>query len=513
MKDIILGGDFGTNGLKLLAYDMGGDREIASSYQPYVVHAPGVNWAEHDPADYWTAFKNAVAELTAKGVYPDSVRAVALSSHVPTAIPVDRDGEALYPAMIWADGRTERQAKFLKEQFGEEIAKVNPAAIFPYFHICKLLWIRDELPEIYRKAVTFLQCNSYVNYLLTGAAAMDYSSAISCHLYNVYELKWDDGLCGLIGIDREKLPKVVKCDEVLGTITPAAAAECGLRENTLVIAGGADSSVAPLGVGCVNDGDVCYSMGTGASLVVVRDCEKRGYATRDDIITLGHPLGYKVCNIGVTGNNGGSLQWMRNVLGQEERNVASLLKKDPYEILCAEAEQSRPAAGGLLYFPYTHGELTPFFNNDARGAFFGLSDDTTKGDMVRAVIEATAYTTRLLLGIMKEMGDFSEEIISTGGPAKNPFWMQTMADITGARLAILDSSLGAPFGDVILAASGAGIVKDAGTYAREHINIQRVYEPQDTYREIYDDAYSMFVRMSYAMQDDCRELADIRRKL
>ena len=290
-KRILLGGDFGTNGLKLIAFDHERDAVIASSYQPYKVYVPASNCAEHEPQEWWDAFCNAVAEIKEKGGFAaPEVAALGMSCHCPTVTPMDGDGNILGRAVIWADRRAARQHEEALCLAGDRLGGINPAAIRAHMYINKLLWLKQEHPEQYDRTVSFLQCSGYLIYRLTGKLSEDRSNAAVAHCYNVNTGAWDEEACRMFGIDMAKLPPLYDCDEIVGTILPGPAAEAGLDPDTLVIAGTADTPAAALGIGCIDEGDIGFSAGTSSSTLMVYDCASKPFRTAPRLMTIGHTM-------------------------------------------------------------------------------------------------------------------------------------------------------------------------------------------------------------------------------
>lgn len=512
-RKILLGGDFGTNGLKLLAYDAEADCVRTSSYQPYTLHIPRANTAEHAPEDYWTALRAAIAQCKALGRFEaKDVAAISLSCHIPTMLPLDESGKPLTRGMIWADNRSNAQCKRINAAHSDFLLDKNPAGVRPYHLISKCSWFIEEEPELYARTKIFLQCNGYVVFRLTGRYSIDHSIAANIHYYNVHEYRWDPETCARFGMDIRKLPPIFNSDAAVGTVLPSVAVDIGLDPETLVAAGGADSSVAPLGVGCVEEGDICYSAGTGASMVSVYDCARHRFNTDKRLITIGSTVEKRILNVAVVAAAGGSFKWARQALCETEAICARSAGEDVFEIMNRQVQQSTPTANGLLFLPYVLGELAPFYNPDARGVFFGISDTTTKRDLLRAVMEGTCYSFRQNLKILENLGGFGEkkEIVATGGPAASAIWMQLLADISGYRISILENTLGAPYGDVILAGVAAGIYPDQVSMAKRDVRIARTYEPESKNQAKYDAAFQVYDEISNMLQPSFEKLGAVR---
>lgn len=500
---ILIGGDFGTNGLKLLAFDSATGKAVATSYRAYPVHIPAANHAEHDPDDWWQAFKAGIGELLSSGVEPKQVAAITMSCHVPTLLPLDENGTVLHNGVIWADYRSSPQYENIRNLHSEELSRINPLELRPHQMVNKILWLKEERPGLYDRTACFLQCSSYIVYLLTGKWSVDHGNAAVFHLYNVHTGQWDKRGCDLLGIDISKLPPIYGSDQVVGNILPDMARETGLDLQTLVVAGTGDTPAAALGVGCTEEGDICFSAGTAASMVTVFDCREKMFRTDPRLLTIGHTLPGRMLNVAVMSCVGGALKWARDALGGEEEKLAAA-GGDAFDLICGEASRSGPGAGGLLFFPYIFGDLSPYFNPDARGVFFGISETTRKKDLFRAVLEGTCYAFRQNLKILQELGAFSNrgEVIATGGPAASPLWMQLLADISGLEVSVLDNTLGAPFGDVILAGVAAGIYPDQASAARRHIKRSRTYFPDSGGQGIYEPFYRAYDDIAERLQPD-----------
>lgn len=493
-RNILIGGDFGTNGLKLLAFDSQKNKTIATFYKSYPVHIPATKRAEHNPMDWWNAFKLGISDLLSSGIDPKTVAAIGLSCHVPTLLPVDDQGNVLSNGIIWADLRSSSQCERIHSSHGKSLYKVNPAKLQAHQMVSKLLWFKEEQYALYERTACFLQCSSYIVYLLTGKWSIDHGNATIFHLYNVHTCQWDYTACALLGLDINKLPPIYNSDQVVGTVLPQLGREIGLDSGTLVVAGTGDTSAATLGVGCTEEGEICFSAGTAASMVTVFDCHDKPFRTDPRLLIIGHTLPKKILNVAVLSCVGGALKWARDALAESEEKLAVISNKNVFNLICSEAANSNPGAGGLLFFPYILGALSPYFNPNARGVFLGITDETRKKDIYRAILEGTCYSFRQNLSILEELGSFTnkEEIIATGGPASSPVWMQILADISGLKVSVLENTMGAPFGDVILAGVAAGIYPDQVSPARAHMRRAHTYLPDISRKSVYDSYFGAY---------------------
>lgn len=507
MGRVIIGMDYGTSGVKALAYDGAEEKIIASAYEEYQMLVPDRNRAEHNPRDWWEAFCRIIRSfLTENGVNGEEIEAISLSCHTPTLTPVDAEGNHLYHGIIWADARAEEECREITEKYGKEIAGINPARIRPYHIISKLLWLERHEPEIYTNTYAFLDNTGYINFKLTGKLALDRSLAANYHFYNVHTREWDSDIARKAEVDLTKFPPICNCQDIVGTVTPEAAGKTGLSENTKIVAGMSDVTAAVLGMGICTEDRLCYSCGTGSHVVLLAKASygQQRFTTDPRLIILGYSNPDYMVNIGVISNTGGAMKWMRNALCRQEMAFCQDLNKDVYDLMSEEAKQAAPGCGGLLFLPYVAGELCPLYNPNARGCFFGISTVTDKPEMIRAVMEGTACSARQVMELVLSTQKSREksgikEIVVTGGPTKSSLWMQILCNVIGIPIVTLEKAEGGPVGDLILAGCAVGMFstqkEGAERFARVH---RRFYPEQETVR-LYEQVYRRFLRLQEAV--------------
>jgi xylulokinase len=266
-RDIVIGMDYGTNGVKALAYSRGEMRVVASAYAGYPVYYLPGNLAEQNPEDWWSAFEESLGKLLETGCFTRrDIAAISVSAHTPTLFPIDEDGEPLMRGAIWADARSAKESEEIRRKFGSKIKCTNPVFIRPYHMIGKIEWLRINRPEIFAVTSCFLQCNSYVNYRLTGQCFIDHCMAGNYHYYDIYGRCWNADLCRALGVTPETLPSLAESYEVIGNVRPSVCNKVCLDEETLVVAGACDTAAATLGAGVFEEGGTFYSTGTGSSI-------------------------------------------------------------------------------------------------------------------------------------------------------------------------------------------------------------------------------------------------------
>lgn len=498
---ILMGFDFGTNGVKAVAYSVKQEKVVMSAYKSYPVVTPYKNQAEHIPKEWWNAFVWCIGKLLAENTFQkDQVSALCVSSHTPTLTPIGEDGEPLMNGMIWADGRAVSESLELRRDYGEEIALVNPAFIRPYHIISKLFWLKKHKKDIYDRAVMFLDCSNYITYRLTSRFTIDRSMATNYHFYNIFEKKWDSGLAEKLQIDLDCFPEVCDCNEVIGCITEEAAQELGLPKHILVAAGASDTAMAALSAGIFNTNQMAYSCGTGSSVVMLRECtERETYKTDDRLITIGYADKDYMMNIGVMSNTGGAFKWMKEAVCDMETLCAVTLHKDVFTVMSDYVTEAPIGANGIVFLPYLAGELSPIYNPNARGVFFGLSGTSTKKEMLRAVMEGTCYAVRqnvdIVLDAQEMKPDAVEGIVATGGPCKSSAWMQMLSDILGIPVTIQENTEGAAIGDVVVAGCAAGIFSNLKEGAGKMKTIGRTYLPDPENQRQYEINYKTYCEL------------------
>lgn len=458
MKDqYLLGFDLGTYEAKGALCRPGGE-VVATAACKYRLRIPQIGYAEHSPMDdWWKSFRSIVSELLQKtGIEPKSIAGIGCSAVAVGATPVDEKCDPLRNAILYGvDTRSQRQADELNQAIGKDtLQKVCGAECSVESYGPKLLWIRENEPEIYRKTKKFTFSPGFITARLTGRYAIDVYSlyAAGQPLFNKNTLDWDDSLCGHV-TSKDRLPEVMKATDLIGAVTKEAAAETGLCEGTPVICGTTDAAAEAFSVGVMEPGDTMVMYG---STIFVNHLT--------DHVPPGNPLwqskyvfGDSMCVLAGMSSAGSLTRWVRDTMakdlvGQEAAGTNS------YDALFAEAGGARPGANGLFVLPYFSGERLPIRDPAAKGMIFGLTLSHTRGDIMRASLEGIGYGLCQILDIMRSMGYRLDRVKAVGGGTKSREWMQIMSDVCGMTQEIPKVSIGASFGDALLAGIGIGVV-------------------------------------------------------
>lgn len=424
----ILAHDLGTTGDKATLFSSEG-RVSGSCFSPYPTLYPRTGWAEQDPEQYWQAFCRSSRELLEQtGISPARIAAVAFSGQMMAALPVDHRGRALRHSIIWADLRSTAQAAALGERIeADRVYRISGHRLSASYSAAKIMWLRENEPELYARTHKFLQAKDYLACRLTGSLQTDYSDASGTNLLDITALRWSEEVLEAAGIDPDKLPELVESTQVIGRITREAAPACGLPAGTPVVSGGGDGACATCGAGVVGEEQAYIYLGTSTWMGVAAARPILDPAQRT--FTFCHFTRGLYFPGGTMQAGGGSYQWFKNTLGEAEAREARETGADVYDLLNREAAEAPPGAGGVLFLPYLLGERSPLWDPHARGCFIGLAMTHTRGHLIRAVLEGVAFNMRWIQEALREQGVRSARVRLIGGGARSALWRGILADV------------------------------------------------------------------------------------
>lgn len=506
----LLGIDVGTSGVKTILINQQGKLAGRVTVE-YPSHSPRPGWSEQEPQDWWQATVQSVKQVLAQtGVAGDKIEGIGLSGQMHGSVFLDAAHEVIRPALLWNDQRTAAQCAWITQQVGEEqiVAETcNP--VLTGFQAPKIIWLRDNEPEHYGRLAQVLLPKDYIRYRLTGEFATEVSDASGTALFNVPKRQWSSLLLDRLELPADWFPRVYESPEVTGVITPSVAALTGLKAGTPVVGGGGDQAAGGVGNGIVEPGAVSCTTGTSGVVFAYLDEPLMDQGLRTH--TFCHAVPGKWHVMGVMLAAGGSLQWLRNTLCQEERSVAAQLDVDPYELMMQEAALAPAGSEGLLFLPYLSGERTPYPDPDARGVFFGLNLRHQKRHMIRAVLEGVAFGLRDCFDLIAGLGLDMPEVRSSGGGARSILWRQIQADVSGRAMSVLGVDEGAAFGAALLAGVGAGVYPDVVTACQETIRVRSRLEPDPASVRHYAEYYALYQDLYQHLQGDFGRLAGLLR--
>jgi xylulokinase len=457
MKPVrILACDIGTSQCKVSVFDRNG-RLTASAAEPYSpVYGPG-NVAEQDPEVWWGAFVTAARQV----VVPDEDYAcVALTGQMSACLPVDRTGQSLRPAMIWADQRATEEALLFEQVIGSErlyLTTGNPPSAT--YSGPKILWFKRHEPGLFNKTAYFLQQKDYLTYRLTGRFVTEFSDASCTSLFNLREWVWDDSLLSELDLPREKLPAIVSSTEIVGQVTSEAAAICRIPAGVPVVAGGGDGPTAAVGAGVVESGKAYINLGSSAWISF---CQAEPlYDSAQRTFNYCHLVPDHYALTGTMQSAGSSYGWAIDNLFTNEKTILEALGGSLDELVNQKVDDILPGSDGALFLPYLVGERTPYWNPHATGAFLGLRPHHTRYHLVRAVLESIGLHLRLIHDVFAEQGITADRFTVIGGGAGNRLLLQICSDIFQKELMHSILTVGATsLGAAAAGAVGVGLLAD-----------------------------------------------------
>jgi xylulokinase len=492
--ELLLGVDIGSYSSKGVLVTPGGD-VLATATVEHEMSFPRPGWAEHDAdAIWWGEFVEITRRLLSGAYTGDDVGGVAVSAIGSCMLPVDKDGNALRPGVLYGiDTRSTQEIAWLNDHFGEEpMFELGAMALTSQAIGPKILWLKNNEPDNYARTHKILTASSYPVLKLTGEMVMDRHSASYYNpLVDIRSLEWDGRFAEPI-IEIERLPRLLWSDEIAGEVTREAAEITGLRAGTPVTAGTIDAAAEAISVGAVDPGDLMIMYGTTMFFIQVTE-----RTTPDPRMWC---CGF--CFPGLYGIEGGMsttgalTRWFRDQLGQQELAAESAGGRSAYAALADAAAQIPPGSEGLVCLPYFSGERTPINDPLARGIYAGLTLSHTRAHLYRASLEGTAYGVRDNVEVMAAMGADPKRIVAVGGGTQNPLWLQIVSDVSGKAQVVPEKTIGASYGDAFLAGVATGIVQEREAINRDWVKLSRVIEPNANldgiyaeYQEIYKSLY------------------------
>ena len=495
----LMAADIGTSGCKLTVFNLEG--EVVSTYLgEYNTYYPETGYAEHEVRDWWEAICQGVKYFKNEaGINTDEIGAIGVDGLSWAALPVDKNGNPLRRAMIWLDRRAEKQAEWMKKSLGEDkLINVNGNPVDPAYITPKMLWIKENEPEIYKNTYKFLQSNSYIVFKLTGNFSQDYSQGYSFHFFDIKNGTWNKNIASQLDLSLDLVASLYHSQEVVGEVTKKAATETGLPSGIPVVAGGLDAACCTLGAGVIKPGLTQEQGGQAGGMSIQLDRP----IIHPKLILGYHVLPDQWLLQGGTVGGGGTLRWFKEQLGSHEKQIADREDISSYKVMDREAEKISPGSEGLIFLPYMAGERSPIWNSKARGVFFGLSYDKTRAHMIRSMMEGVGFSLLHNLQTAREVDARVKELNSVGGAAKSKLWTQMKADITGKKFNVPYSDHATTLGAAILAGIGTGIYDDFEDAVNRTINIQRTHIPNSENREIYKGYYDLYLEL-YNKIEEC----------
>ncbi len=485
----IIAHDVGTSSTKAALVEFDG-KVRAYSTEPYPIDYPQVNWAEQNPDDYWQAVCESTKRvLKEAGISPKDIAGVVFTTQTVGIIPITRAKGHLRPAVIWLDGRASAQAEEVMNKFGGKaiFSGIAGTAITGKDGIAKLLWIKQNEPEVHAETEYYMDVNGYLVHRMTGRQVYEWSCASTIGL----DLKKNDWLklvMNRVGIETGKFPELVKSTDRVGAVSEEAAAQCGLVEGIPVFGGCGDMQSAAIGAGAVAEGEGHLYLGTSAWVGVTTGKAPTG---REGVVTL--KSGDPSLNLlfGEMETAGMCLDWIRNEFYRNEQQEPG--DSTIYKLMDESIKKISAGSDYLIFTPWFYGERCPVSDVYIKSTFFNLSAAHRREHMLKAVYEGVALNLRWILEIMDRRYGFPLPLLRViGGGSNSDVWMQILADVTQRRLEkVSECQMCGAVGAAFIAAVGLGIYPDIAAAAR-NIRVEKTFSPRPENREIYDRLFKTY---------------------
>ena len=492
---VYLGIDVGTGGTRALLIDAQGKIIASASAEHENFASPAPGWAEQHPEDWWRACQAAVRRVLHSAGQGEEIACVGFSGQMHGAVLLDSSYEVVRPAIIWCDQRSEAQCRELEEIFGRDtLIRLTCNPPLTNFTLTKLLWVRENEPENWRRVAHVMLPKDYVRFRLTGEQAIDMADASGTLMLDVANRRWSSEVLGKAGIPQTMLPPLFESPQVCGNVCTSGAEATGLRTRVPVVAGAGDQAAGAVGMGIARAGVVSATIGTSG--VVFASTDRPAMDPQGRLHTFCHAIPDRWHVMGVTQAAGLSLRWYRDQFGQASPAMWQKDGRDPYDIFAEEASSAPPGSDGAFWVPYLMGERTPHLDPNARAALVGLTASHTRAHVLRAIMEGVAFSLKDTFTIFDEMKTPVTSIRLGGGGARSPLWRQIQADVYGHEVEIVAAEEGAAYGAAILAGVGVGawssveqacdtVVSVAKRIAPDPKNSSTMQRAYGTYRKIY----------------------------
>ena len=493
---LFVGIDTSTTATKALLMDEAGQViGVASTSYPY--DTPKPLWSEQEPRVWWDATQRSVRQVIKETrIAPEDIAGVGLTGQMHGLVLLDERGDVLRPAILWNDQRTGAQCDEIRDRLGlEHLIQITGNDALTGFTAPKILWVKQNEPDLYAQARHILLPKDYLRYKLTGKFAVDRAGGAGTLLFDLKTRTWSEKMLDALEIPLEWLPETFEGTQVTGTINAKAAAATGLVEGTPVMAGAGDQAAQAVGVGAVRPGVIALTLGTSG--VVFATTETPLIEPEGRLHAFCHAVPDRWHFMGVMLSAAGSLQWYRDTFAPGLS----------FDELVSEAVGVPPGCEGLLFLPYLTGERTPHPDPLARGAWVGLTVRHTRAHLTRAVLEGVAFGIKDSFTLIQNAGLGSiEQVRISGGGAKSSIWRQIITDVLGVELVTINTTEGAAYGAALLAGVGAGVFESVPTACDSAIQITGRTTPgkeTDAYQKIYPRYQALYP----ALKDEFKELS------
>jgi xylulokinase len=483
----LIGLDIGTTGCKAAAFDESG-KLLSLNYEEYPLYMPEPDQCELEPEEIWSSVQRVVRQVSAAVKKTDPVRAIGISTLGDSVTPLDKKGSPIYRTVVGAaDRRAVSQTDWIEKQVSrKKLFKMTGSPLHAFCTIPKILWFRENRPEIFKQAEKFTGWQEIIHTRLGLSPSIDYSLAGRTMLVNISTKDWAFDLFDVCDLDSGLFFPLASSSNVAGKIDRAGAGLLGLDPGVAVVTGGFDQCCCAMGAGVMEPGTAALTLGTLEAITVIYDTCR----LEMPLLEGNHGCGFHILDdfyfsLGYVTTSGAVLKWYRDTLGSVEVREALKTRQDPYEIM-VNSTPDRPAT--VFALPYFSGTGTPWLDLSQRGTVFGLSLDTDRAEIIKGILDGICYEVRLNLDSMESAGLVINHLRATGGGARSEKWMQLKADITGVPVETTGVSEAGCLGAAFLAGLGTGIYSSPGDI-NSLVAVKKTFEPRVSFKKQYDEAY------------------------
>ncbi|WEK53667.1 MAG: xylulokinase [Candidatus Cohnella colombiensis] len=476
----VIGVDLGTSAVKTLLIGSNGVVKAEASRE-YPLYHEKSGWSEQEPEDWVTGTIDALRDLVQQsGVKADDIEGMSFSGQMHGLVLLDQQLRPIRRAILWNDTRTTEQCRLIERKLGNLLLTVTRNPALEGFTLPKLLWVKEHEPEAFARATKFLLPKDYLRLRLTGEVHMDLSDAAGTLLLDVANRQWSDEVLRAFELSAGLCPPLIEASGLVGNLTSEVAEVTGLSTNTKVFAGGADNACGAIGAGILSPGLTLCSIGTSGVILTYEGDASSDYEGKVHFFNHGKPDAFYA--MGVTLAAGYSLSWFRNTFA----------KGESYDQLLSGIEDVPAGSGGLLFTPYLVGERTPHPDANIRGSFIGMDGSHTRAHFAKAVMEGITFSLNESIAMFRAAGKQVDTIVSIGGGAKNPVWLQMQADIFQADVVALENEQGPGLGAAMLAAFGCGWFPSLDACGEVFVKHARTYSPNPETSERYAKLFPIY---------------------
>ncbi len=494
-NEYVIGIDIGTTGCKSIIVDNNG-KLINSATEEYPLYTPNPGWAEQNPKDWWEATVKTIQKIIKKSdIDIKSIKGIGLSGQMHGLIPLDKDFNVIRPAFLWNDQRTKKQCEEIINTAGgeKELLNYTNNSMLPGYTGGKIIWLKEEEPDNYKKSKIFLNPKDYIRFCLTDKLATEVSDASGTGLFDVKNRKWSKELLKILDIPSSLLPECYESPEITGYITDDVSSLTGLPKGIPVVGGGGDSVIQTTGTGLINEGILGLTLGTAGIVAMGLDSFRFNSTGKLQIFCNNAPNKWHI--MGVTLAAGGSYHWFKNTLCKYEIDLAKKKKQSVFEIINENIEkETEPGSKNLLFLPYLIGERCPYPDPNAKGVFMGLTLRHNHSDMARSVMEGVSFSLKQVYELITDMDKSltADEIRISGGGSASKLWRQILADIFQLPVKTVSGSKeGGAYGAALVAGTGCGIWQNMEE-ATKVLKVETKIMPDKKNEEIYKQLYGVF---------------------